>query len=245
MSFRITISPTCFDPYITKQIKYKTLLVHGYPLGCWASLSWLLHWHSSTVLASACCHLCRQLPMRFLSIHLCLHAVRKLIDRSFSVWVQHLKIPCRYSVFCSFARIQLICRQRMNNCCKRVDMPDMTTGVYKFHHICMFTIIIMSALEWNPDVSPETNYILHVTITGPWSDLGFGHNHTHTHVCARANTHTYTYARTHTHTWLYIDLCSPLWQNGNKVSIWSFWVIDTSRKWTQWALIWHNFESCV
>ena len=35
------------------------------------------------------------------------------------------------------------------------------------------------------------------------------------------------------------------WQKGHKVSVWSFWVIDTNRKCTQGALCWHKLQSCA
>ena len=40
-------------------------------------------------------------------------------------------------------------------------------------------------------------------------------------------------------------ICDPLWQKGHKVSVWSFWVIDTNRKGNQRALIYHQFQNCA
>ena len=41
------------------------------------------------------------------------------------------------------------------------------------------------------------------------------------------------------------DICDPLWQNGDKVSVLSLCVIDTNRKCNQGDLVWHTFQNCI
>ena len=39
--------------------------------------------------------------------------------------------------------------------------------------------------------------------------------------------------------------CDLLWNKGNKVSVWSLWVIDANRKCNQGGWIWHQCKHCA